>query len=208
PEGIPEPLGSIESDPKQLPHRPGPRSEPLRLGGCLHGGGVLAPFEEVDCLLEGAKGPVGLSGSSGRSDLLDDPTGSPFARWPVVADRARPPPTSAIGPLPRHSRTLPLKRRRAPKWGPSSKMSGGDLLSHPVSRAVPSALEGLTSGFGMGPGVSPPLWPPKRWFPTGNRPIRSAPGIRDICESASLPGSVPRNSIASASKSQVLGLLV
>ena len=39
---------------------------------------------------------------------------------------------------------------------------GGDLLSHPASRAVPSALEGLTSGFGMGPGVSPPLWPPKR----------------------------------------------
>ena len=23
------------------------------------------------------------------------------------------------------------------------------------------ALEGLASGFGMGPGVSPPLWPPK-----------------------------------------------
>jgi hypothetical protein len=41
---------------------------------------------------------------------------------------------------------------------------GDDLLSHPVSRAVPSALEGLTSGFGMGPGVTPPLWPPKRWF--------------------------------------------
>ena len=38
-----------------------------------------------------------------------------------------------------------------------SKSLGGDLLSHPVSRAVPSALEGLTSGFGMGPGVSPPL---------------------------------------------------
>jgi len=33
---------------------------------------------------------------------------------------------------------------------------GSDLLSHPVARAVPSALEGLTSGFGMGPGVSPP----------------------------------------------------
>ncbi len=34
---------------------------------------------------------------------------------------------------------------------------GSDLLSRPVSRAVPSALEGLTSGFGMEPGVSPPL---------------------------------------------------
>jgi hypothetical protein len=30
------------------------------------------------------------------------------------------------------------------------------LLSHAVSRAVPSALEGLTSGFGMEPGVPPP----------------------------------------------------
>ena len=34
-------------------------------------------------------------------------------------------------------------------------MSGGVLLSHPVTRAVPSALKGLASGFGMGPGVSP-----------------------------------------------------
>src|SRR4051794_38534361 len=28
---------------------------------------------------------------------------------------------------------------------------------HPVTRAVPSALKGLASGFGMGPGVSPSL---------------------------------------------------
>ena len=32
--------------------------------------------------------------------------------------------------------------------------SGGVLLSHILSGAVPSALSGLTSGFGMGPGVS------------------------------------------------------
>jgi hypothetical protein len=37
---------------------------------------------------------------------------------------------------------------------------GNDLLSHPVSRAVPSALESLTSGFEMEPGVpSPPISP-------------------------------------------------
>ncbi len=41
--------------------------------------------------------------------------------------------------------------------GPVWCMSGGVLLSHPVSRAVPSALKGLASGFGMGPGVSPSL---------------------------------------------------
>ncbi len=33
-------------------------------------------------------------------------------------------------------------------------MSGDVLLSHTVSRAVPSALKGLASGFGMEPGVS------------------------------------------------------
>ena len=38
--------------------------------------------------------------------------------------------------------------------------SGGVLLSHEASLAVPSALKSLTSGFGMGPGVSPSLWPP------------------------------------------------
>ena len=41
------------------------------------------------------------------------------------------------------------------------KVPGGDLHSHSVSRAVPSAVEGLTSGFGMEPGVSPLLWPPE-----------------------------------------------
>jgi hypothetical protein len=30
---------------------------------------------------------------------------------------------------------------------------GNGVLSHPVTRAVPSALVSLTSGFGMGPGV-------------------------------------------------------
>ena len=39
--------------------------------------------------------------------------------------------------------------------------SGGVLLSHPASRAVPSALKGLTSVFGMGTGVTPSLSPPK-----------------------------------------------
>ena len=41
--------------------------------------------------------------------------------------------------------------------GVIEKMSGGDLLSHAVSRAVPSAQMGLASGFGMEPGVSPTL---------------------------------------------------
>src|SRR3546814_12105491 len=40
-------------------------------------------------------------------------------------------------------------------------LSGDVLLSHSLPVAVPSALRGLTSGFGMGPGVSLSLWPPK-----------------------------------------------
>ena len=39
---------------------------------------------------------------------------------------------------------------------------GGVLLSHILPGAVPSALGGLASGFGMGPGVSQPLSPPTR----------------------------------------------
>ena len=51
-----------------------------------------------------------------------------------------------------------------PSWWVALRIacvSGGVLLSHPVSGAVPSALGGLASGFGMGPGVSLSLWPPE-----------------------------------------------
>ena len=37
---------------------------------------------------------------------------------------------------------------------------GNDLLSHAPTRAVPSAVAGLTSVFGMGTGVTLLLWPP------------------------------------------------
>jgi len=37
---------------------------------------------------------------------------------------------------------------------------GSDLLSHTVTSAVPSALEGLTSVFEMGTGVAPLALPP------------------------------------------------
>jgi hypothetical protein len=38
---------------------------------------------------------------------------------------------------------------------------GGDLLSHAVSHAVPSAQRSLTAVFGMGTGVASSLLPPK-----------------------------------------------
>ena len=41
------------------------------------------------------------------------------------------------------------------------KEFGGDLLSHPVAQAVPSALKSLTAVFGMGTGVTSSLLPPK-----------------------------------------------
>ena len=45
---------------------------------------------------------------------------------------------------------------------------GSDLLSHAVTSAVPSALEGLTTVFGMGTGVAPPALPPG--IPWGDAP--------------------------------------
>ena len=72
-----------------------------------------------------------------------------------------------------------VKCRRPPQWVAFDQMlSGGVLLSHAVTRAVPSALRGLASGFGMEPGVSLLPWPPKRYgvlvgFPTETRELHS-----------------------------------
>ena len=62
-------------------------------------------------------------------------------------------------------RTERAKREEAPSERPGGGFLfhgwfGRVLLSHKVSLAVPSALAGLASGFGMGPGVSPPPWRP------------------------------------------------
>jgi hypothetical protein len=62
------------------------------------------------------------------------------------------PPTPAIL---RQTRKSP--DRLFPVRALSQCMSGGVLLSHTVTSAVPSALKGLASGFGMEPGVSPSL---------------------------------------------------
>ena len=39
---------------------------------------------------------------------------------------------------------------------------GDDLLSQGAAPQVPSALAGLTAGFGMEPGVTPPLESPRK----------------------------------------------
>jgi len=50
-----------------------------------------------------------------------------------------------------------LGRVKRGRLGSQIKNPGGDLLSRGPKAPVPSALAGLTAGFGMGPGVSPPL---------------------------------------------------
>ena len=47
--------------------------------------------------------------------------------------------------------------RELHKFSLKKKKPGNDLLSQPLARLVPSAQEGLTTVFGMGTGVSPPL---------------------------------------------------
>ena len=50
---------------------------------------------------------------------------------------------------------------RFPAFARTSFNLGNVLLSHTVTHAVPSALKGLTSVFGMGTGVTPSLWSPR-----------------------------------------------
>ena len=58
-------------------------------------------------------------------------------------------------------RTPKAVMARPERPGHQQRKSGGDLLSRGFSPQVPSALAGLTSVFGMGTGVTPPLWPPE-----------------------------------------------
>ena len=74
------------------------------------------------------------------------------------------PPGHAAGQANRTSRPARwihrLNQQKAPTLlePPTSQVkSGGDLLSHTLTSAVPSAQWALASGFGMGPGVSPTL---------------------------------------------------
>ena len=63
--------------------------------------------------------------------------------------------SARLRPWPGHSRSSGGETNKPPdqRSGGVCK-SGGVLVSHKVPLAVPSALRGLTSGFGMGPGVS------------------------------------------------------
>ena len=69
---------------------------------------------------------------------------------------------------------------------------GNVLLSHKVSLAVPSALEGLTSVFGMGTGVAPPLQSPGKPFEyLPAAADRAGAGTRHSCPKGSDGGWQP-----------------
>ena len=61
---------------------------------------------------------------------------------------------------------------------------GSDLLSHGLSTIVSSALEGLTSVFGMRTGVAPPVLPPgnslNQTYPIYQRQILNGQASRSI----------------------------
>jgi hypothetical protein len=61
-----------------------------------------------------------------------------------------------------------------PKEDGVRKGPGSVLLSHTLTRAVPSALEGLTSEFGMGSGMAPPTLPPEEVEVSARSPKRRA----------------------------------
>lgn len=76
--------------------------------------------------------------------------------------------------------------------------SGGFLLSRTLPRAVPSALEGLTSGFGMGPGVSLPPWPPAQHVTPGRPRVKgSCPCVQNNTVDASTSSHEPRAPLVS-----------
>ena len=71
-------------------------------------------------------------------------------------------------------------RKGHPRVALTKEMSGDVLLSHKFSLAVPSALKGLTSGFGMEPGVSLSLWPPKLYGVISVTFIRPSSSTKEV----------------------------
>ncbi len=100
----------------------------------------------------------------------EQPTGEPRPNGPRRASNARPPTLPRVTPGRREtqweSTAPPPSGRMSKKKGPSLKRNGpnrcagGDVLSHQVAPAVPSARQSLTTVFEMGTGVSSALRPP------------------------------------------------
>ena len=93
-----------------------------------------------------ARHPDGGDAARGRVavPLIPNPCGRLRRRW---RERVVTNPQSQI---PNHQK----KARRETRRAFCRDNAGSDLLSHTVSHAVPSAVAGLTSVFGMGTGVT------------------------------------------------------
>ena len=77
------------------------------------------------------------------------------ARFTILSIRNR---QSAIQQISNRQQAIGNRKARLIVDEAGSKNTpGSDLLSHAVSHAVPSAVEGLTSVFGMGTGGTPLL---------------------------------------------------
>lgn len=149
----------------------------------LAGGWAARPAEPAGLVSRRSVGswvPRATSPTAGRPAPLSEafrlglPVGSPpGAVPPGSTTRRRPRTPGAPGGLPTvragllaHRTVIPLVLAVKHRWGATSvaphrgRMSGDVLLSHNLPVAVPSALRGLTSGFGMGPGISLSLRPP------------------------------------------------
>ncbi len=159
----------------QQPGRRGPR--PPRAPhppACLLPLAVSTPSGRLRLVRPPQRLPAPLSGSRTRFSrhvardrrsrtpgLSRAPTSLSGHRWaaggrPGRAARAVPAAVRAAVRAALHRAPAPGMREGHPARldGPLERLSGGVLLSHTVPRAVPSALKGLASGFGMGPGVS------------------------------------------------------
>lgn len=117
-----------------------------------------------------------------RFDTLKPPADAYFAAPPIAPDRLRC----------RHAPPGCLHAKKDPplhESGPSLLSPGNDLRSQEVSLSVCSALEVFTSVFGMGTGVSPPLWSPDRLAFRYSLTRLRAPPCR--CVHASLHSRLP-----------------
>lgn len=99
---------------------------------CVHAFPLCELFSQTTATPVKVSGqiPVFLRGCQASATVLHG--------WPLTATR---PPDPVRRPVQEH-------------------IPGIDLFSHTVASAVPSALEGLTTVFGMGTGGSPPPWTP------------------------------------------------
>ena len=102
-------------------------------------------------------------------------------------------------PMPRAERSSSRAQYRlrvgGDKVGTKKEIPGNDLLSHPVARAVPSALASLTAVFGMGTGVSPPLSSPDLDCHIGRR-ATGPPAAPPERGRSPRPGGAPANGVA------------